>query len=335
LVTPINRSRKQQGDFPRLPAQAIDIARQGIDLRHLHAALDPADEGALLVAGEIVPHLVVQDPGDGLPRLRRAFLVCEGACIDALMAGDLREACSHVLDRQRKIDETGRDCRLRHAALARTATVRALRQGQPAALLDRLDAERPIAAATGQDDANGARATRSGERAHEHVNGVLAGLGCARLEQKPPIIDRRHVIGGTDVDVVWSYDGLMLGIGDRHLGIPADDLGQRGRVTARHVGDHDKGHPAVGRHPAEKSLQGFQAAGRCAEADDREGRRAGHPYTSGLAGYLPRSPVLLLPQPRLVHVAAKGTLRGSIRTRRLQSRARLQLNNEESSDGFP
>ena len=53
----------------------------------------------------------------------------------------------------------------------------ALRQGQPAALLDRLEAERAVAAAAGEDDADGALALVVGEAAEEQVDRVGRALG--------------------------------------------------------------------------------------------------------------------------------------------------------------
>jgi hypothetical protein len=46
----------------------------------------------------------------------------------------------------------------------------------------------------------------------------------------------------------------------------ADDVSQRGGVTARHVRDDYEGHPGIGRHPAEETFQGLDSAGGSADA---------------------------------------------------------------------
>ncbi len=55
---------EQQIGLVRSLSQALDVGGDGIDLQHLHAPLDAADQGILLVAGEVVADAAAQQGAD-------------------------------------------------------------------------------------------------------------------------------------------------------------------------------------------------------------------------------------------------------------------------------
>src|SRR5262249_42288938 len=115
--------------------------------------------------------LAVQELRDGAARLG-IVLVFAPLCVlrhellDRMMlVAEFGQAARHILDRQGEIDEAGRNGGFRHAALTRRAAIAAFGHCETATLLDGLDAERPVAAASREDHADGALATLLGERA--------------------------------------------------------------------------------------------------------------------------------------------------------------------------
>jgi hypothetical protein len=169
---------------------------------------------------------------------------------------------------------------LRHAALPWRAAVRPLRHSEAAALLDRLDPERAVAAPARQHDADGALPSRVGERAQEHVDRSVPLIRAARQEELFAL-NRHHMVSGTDVNMVGLDDRRVSGDPHRHRGMPAQNLRQGAFMAARHVRDEDECHARVGRHSSEQSLQRFHAAGGGTDADN--GKRLGvHACTSRL-----------------------------------------------------
>ena len=76
-----------------------------------------------------------------------------GGIADGPVVAILQQGCRHRLDRQHMVDKAAGDRTLRHAALGVVIEL-GLAQGQAAMLLDRSDAERPVAAIAGEDDAD-------------------------------------------------------------------------------------------------------------------------------------------------------------------------------------
>src|SRR5260221_14409558 len=78
----------------------------------------------------------------------------EGAVVAAQrqLLGMFDELRRHLLDRQHKIHQPGGDGAVRHAVETRGDA--GLSDGEPAMLLDCLDAERAVAAAAGENDAD-------------------------------------------------------------------------------------------------------------------------------------------------------------------------------------
>jgi hypothetical protein len=165
----------------------------------------------------------------------------------------------------------------------------------PPRSLDRLDAERAVAAAARQNHPDRILLALLRERAEEHVDRLARNFRRARLQDQPASLDGRHVIGRADVDVVRLDVLVGPDIGDRHLGKATDDFRQRRRVPARHVGDQHEGHPDIGWHAAKEAFQRLDAARRGADADDGKGMIGGHLGPSGFRRREPQTRVALLP----------------------------------------
>ncbi len=92
-----------------------------------------------------------------------------GRAVNLLEARIVRaNARRHVGHWQHQIDLPRRDGVVRHIGIRRF--IWRLRDRQAAVLLDALEPRRSIGAGAGQDDANGTRAVRVGERAKKHVD---------------------------------------------------------------------------------------------------------------------------------------------------------------------
>ena len=187
LVTLISRSRNSAADLLRVLPQPLDIALDRVELRDLHAPLHPAQEGLGLVAGEVVADLVAQDGVDLPPRLverrrrpRSAGRRLDHAVEQSQAAGELDQPGAHLLRRQGEVHEAGGDGAVRHVRVLRPVAVGDLRQGQAAALLDRLDAERAVAVAAREHHAGRQLALVGGEGAEEDVDRLaLAPARCS------------------------------------------------------------------------------------------------------------------------------------------------------------
>ena len=108
-------------------AQPRDVIIDIPHFEHLHAALNPAQERSILVAGEIVAELVAQDVADRLARLFDAVargVIARGAGVEraeALHVFD--QLAGHVLDRNLQIDRARGDRVGRHIGVARRRVI--------------------------------------------------------------------------------------------------------------------------------------------------------------------------------------------------------------------
>src|SRR5262249_34046260 len=150
---------------------------------------------------EIVPDLVVEDLRDRVSDFGRirglvGRLAGDRKLVPFAMVvpGKPDQALGYVFDRNDKVDKAGRDGGFRHAALPRCGPVAALCDGQAAALLDRLDAERAIAAAPRQHDADRVLAFRFSERAEEDIDRLARHLAGPALQEELAIVDGDDIV---------------------------------------------------------------------------------------------------------------------------------------------
>lgn len=149
---------EQESDFLRRHPQHLHVARRVGRLRDLHAALHAPDECALLVAAEVVADLIAQDRVD--LRQHRPHFAIAGQFLrriqqpldDGQAAGEFGKARAHLGDGNGQVHESRRDGGVGHVGMARAELAADLRQGQPAAFLDRLQPEGAIAVPAGEHD---------------------------------------------------------------------------------------------------------------------------------------------------------------------------------------
>ena len=146
-----------------------------------------------------------------------------------------------------------------------------LGQGKATVFLDGGQAQRPIASRSREDDAYGVVALILGEGLEEGVDGpttIPRRRGPGDLEIAS--LDRQGAVWWNDEDAV----GLDLHAVDRldhaHGGRFAEQFAQHALVIRRQVLDQHERHAGVGRRGAKKALEGLEATGRRADANDQQ-----------------------------------------------------------------
>ena len=277
-MTLISRSRNSAAASPRVLSQPLEVALDRVERDHLHAPLHPAKEGPGLVAGEVVAELVAQDDVDLPPRLIEQacrFRVVGGWLGQAVehreAAGELDETLPHPVGRQGKIHDAGRDGALRHARVLRPVAIGDLGEGQPAALLDGLQAECAVPVAAREHDACRRLAPVGGERAEEHVDRLALAPAIVRpLQVEPPSLDAEDGVGGQDMHRVRLNRRAVGRDVHRQGGEAGDHLVQPALALGAEVRDDDDAEAGAVRQAAEEPLQRLDPAGGGADADDRK-----------------------------------------------------------------
>lgn len=267
-------------------AEQFDIGGQLVDQQRLHPALDAAQEGAALVAVEVVAGLLAQQPGDRVQRLDRAggLDVLAGRCLGPAEAprslfDQRHEAVRDLVHGKDGIGQCGRGVAvgkvLRHA----------FGQHQPARGLQLARAQGALAIRAVQRDADRPVALIAGQRHQEAVDdalrcrGLVGGLGreaatfdghdhVGRIDVKPAGLDR-HPVG--------DQDGIVPALGG--------GLTETALVEGFHVlQDEDKGGLGLGRQPPQQFLErgGFCCRGR----DRRDDLRRLAPVGNRILGHL-------------------------------------------------
>jgi hypothetical protein len=268
---PDQQVAEQGTDLVRVFLQPSEVILDVSRLDHLHAALDPPLKGRVLVLAEIVRGLRAQQRVDLAQRIFRMFRIESGPIAD--IADD---PVGDFLDGQHQIDKARCNRVGRHFGKAGPGKVRALGDGQPAVLLDRLETKRPVAAAAGQHDANCALSLIFGKGGEEHIDRRPFTFPSREVPKtEPPRADGQARAGWENIDML-RFDRLTVScVGYRHLASSADDLGQHAIAVRREVGDDHKAHAVVRRHGSEECLQRLDPTGRGTDAHDRKMRRHG------------------------------------------------------------
>ncbi len=185
-----------------------------------------------------------------------------------------REPVRHGLDRDREIDQARGNGAGGHAGMPRARAIGGLRQGKPAVLLDRLDAEGAVVAGAREHDADGICVLVLGESGEEGVDRRALPAIRERAHAQAPVLHIEHGVGRRHVDVIAPDRLIVLRNQYRHAGIARQDLRQHAFPVGREVGDDDKGYAEVRRHAPEQALQRLHSSGGGADADD--GKRCIH-----------------------------------------------------------
>ncbi len=150
-----------------------------------------------------------------------------------------------------------------------------LGESQPAALPDRLDAERAVSVASGQDHAGGVLALVTRQGAEEPVDRLAVarpGRRLAHLQATARNIEKRA--RRQHMDLVDGDLSAVFGHMDRHVGQARDDLGQQAAPLRIEVGDDHEAATGLRGQIAKQTLQSFDAASRSADTNDGETRRS-------------------------------------------------------------
>ncbi len=181
----------------------------------------------------------------------------------------LHQPRRHLRHRQNPVDHPGIDRRARHARVL--GLLRRLRDRQPAALLDPLDPERPVAIRPAEDDRRRIRPMRIGQRAEEEIDRDAPPAVRFHGRQPQLPVRRREKHARRDhIDRIRLHLLLILRLHHRHRRRARDDLIHDAAVLRREVEHDHERHPGVRAHRREKALQRRDAPRRPAEPDHRQ-----------------------------------------------------------------
>jgi hypothetical protein len=228
----------------RRPLEVVDVRRRAV----------PPEDRALLVAD-----------GDraGLEPAVRAVLAADAEL-------GVERLAVQLLGRTDDVGEPGLDDAAGHPR--ELGGGQRLDEPRPRLLLDGAEAERPVGAHAGEDDADAALLLVLGERAEEEVDGeVEAARRHLREEVEHAMQDGHVLVRRDDVHAVALDLLAVLDLDHGHRRRALEQLHHRALVRRVEVLDDDVGHPAVGRHVLEELLERLEPAGRRADADDGEG----------------------------------------------------------------
>jgi hypothetical protein len=185
------------------------------------------------------------------------------------VASHCRELGADPFRRQHQIDHAGGDSGARHAVVL--GGVRLLRQGNAAGRLDVADAERAVRSGPGKNHADRARAGRFGKGREERVNWrVLRPVVGTWLEVQPRARDPHLHVRRDHVDAVRLHLQVVGHLDHRHRRVRRQQGRQGAVVLRRQVLHEDDGKAGIRGHPLQQLDERFEAAGRGANADDRE-----------------------------------------------------------------
>ena len=240
-------------------------------MQHLHAALQPPDQGRVLVAAEIVRAAGVQEGRD----LGQVLLEVAALAVAILllrnpdqMRGIVDELPRHGLDRHDVIDQAGGRRAARHALQGRGIEL-GLRQRQAAVLLDGADADRAIAPDTREHDADGTLATVLGQRGEEGIDRpAMLARRRRRRDLENAILDGEGRIRRNDEDTILFDRGSIRSRDDRNGALRPEQLDQEAFVVRVKMLHQHEGHAGVGRRFRQKALEGGEPPCGGADADD-------------------------------------------------------------------
>ena len=248
-----------------LVAEQAEVLVRRLDAVHVHPSLDAALQRRRLVAREVVSRV-------GAEQLDGTREVASG---DAAAPPDARgeQRTLHVaeqrrralLDRQDVVNQRGRDGAVRHPDVSRGRLV--LHHHHARDLLDLLEPERAVRSGARQDHADGALLLVSRQRAEEVIDREREAPWRPRHPENA-IGDVEQRPGRGEVDPTRRDGDSVARLGDRHPGVSGKELRQEAGVSRRAVHDHHERQVVVRRHVVEEPLQGVQASGRRAHADN-------------------------------------------------------------------
>ena len=273
---------EERTGFLHVVAQTVQVRIHLRELQYLHAPAHPANEGACLVAAEIVADLpdkrgIDRRQGDAdvaldhrvLQATRRVSAARGGLC-------QVHDLLPEFFGGQREIHQAGEDGRIGHVRMPGTEAVVNLGEREAAVFLDRLQTQRPIRIAAGQDDAKRALAEVDGQRAEEDVDGPAFTLGRAFVQDKTAFTHAHRGVGRHDIDGVGFDDHAVLDNLDRKGCVTRDHFMEQALPVRTEVRGDDERHARVGGHLPEQPFQGLDTACGGADTGDEKVRPGVH-----------------------------------------------------------
>jgi hypothetical protein len=145
--------------------------------------------------------------------------------------------------------------------MLRSETVRCLGERQPAALLDRLDAERAVGISAGQNDACAELALIRCQRAEKNIDRFA--LASARLLFPYPqatLFDAKQRVAGQDIYSVLFNGQAVCNHFHRQARVTANDFMQQAFPVWTQMGDNDEPETRRLRHAVKKPVERLDAA---------------------------------------------------------------------------
>ncbi len=191
------------------------------------------------------------------------------AVADIGMARVAHQHRRHFTRLQNEIGVAGVDQVPRHRRIFGRLGI--LRDRHAAHGFDLLGARRAVAAHARHDDANRPLALLLGQRAEEVVDRpVVPRLGQRRAQMQLAVFNRERVPRPNDVHVV-RFDGhAVFNLVHGHSRVLLQNAGHQAFAVRRQVLNEHKRDARVVGHDFEELDEGFQSAGRCADADYRK-----------------------------------------------------------------
>ena len=136
---------------------------------------------------------------------------------------------------------------------------------------DAFQAQGAIGAHAGEHDANGAGTAVFTQGAEKMVNRQVQAFPAAAVGQPQAAVAHGHFfVRGRGVDMVGLHPQAVSGFAHRHGGVFGKQLGCQTDVGGVQVLHHHKGHAAVRGHGFEEMPDGFEPAGRGANAGNAQ-----------------------------------------------------------------
>jgi hypothetical protein len=214
----------QRPDLLRVRVQSVGVVGQRWNTTKTHASVDAPLERASLVVAEVMTGVGPQNCQDGIEcQLADVSAGFEGVRRSHIAMPDItQQRFRQFVRRENMVGRACGDRGARHTVESRRVGI--LGQGEAAARLNLLQALRPVAASTRQNDRDRPLAPLVGERCEEHIDRVAVAARLNRLGQAQPIpVNGQRLVGRDDVNRIRSNRHAVRDLHDRHGRMATDD----------------------------------------------------------------------------------------------------------------
>ena len=264
--------------------EQLDVVADVADPVQRHPPEQPPLDGRQLVVPEVDAADRLEHVVDPLQVVgRHIVIVGEGRRRHVAAHAELRQLGADRRRRQHQIDHPGVDRGARHAVVLRR--LRRLREREAAGALHVGQPDGAVAGGARQDHGDAPLLHRLGKGHEEGVDRRMAGpIRRPRREMQLGAAHRHLHVRRDHVDVPGLDPHAFLGLHHGQRGLDGEQRHQRALVVGREVLDEDDGDVLRLAAGAQDLGERLEAAGRGADADDRE--RAAHPSRRDHSGRL-------------------------------------------------